>query len=630
MPTSHAAAAVREGDLIRSTLAPVGERETIAAMLVRNAIRFGARPAFSEPRGGGFHEVGWDAFLDDVVALGRFLEASGVAAGDRVLVFSPNRGEMLVAEMAVIAIGAIHVPIFAGYPADQAQALIAHARPVALVLPGAEHLGRACFPATVRTLVTFEPVDAAALAPARAGTAVQHTLYEDAIRQYRVTGADDPDRAEFLESAMRRDPGKPCLMMYTSGTSGRSKGVLLTDDCILSQQRALAAIREITSADRFLSFLPWHHSFGGLFEKYGALYNGATIWLDDSLGKDFERLLRNWRRARPTVYFSVPKVFQQLVAYAQAHPSEAPDIFHPGLRFVFTAAAPLPDSIAGFFASRRIPVVEGWGLTETSPCCTVTEPAEPRSVSGMVGYPLPGVEVRLAPDGEILVRGPNVMLGYFENPEDTARALPGDGWFRTGDLGEFAGAGLRLIGRKDRVFKMLNAEKIVPAGIENRLAGLNPYIRHVVVTGAGRSFLAALIFPDFFRIAEEFGEDQATADRVVKESLRETIVAFNRGHPVKYERIQAFAIVGKELSIEDHELTPSLKVRVRSVLEHSTDYLEAVYEPGPGCDCRFLRRVLRLAPDERLCFAGHDRTLDRCHECGSALFGELTLGEPAP
>jgi hypothetical protein len=115
----------------------------------------------------------------------------------------------------------------------------------------------------------------------------------------------------------------------------------------------------------------------------------------------------------------------------------------------------------------------------------------------------------------------------------------------------------------------------------------------------------------------------------VKDSLRETIIAFNREHPVKYERIQAFAIVSRELTIERRELTPSLKIRVQNVLENSLDYIEAVYEPSAECDCRFLRKVLRIAPDERLCFAGYDRTLDRCHECGSLVFGEMTLGETA-
>jgi acyl-CoA synthetase (AMP-forming)/AMP-acid ligase II len=156
----------------------------------------------------------------------------------------------------------------------------------------------------------------------------------------------------------------------------------------------------------------------------------------------------------------------------------------------------------------------------------------------MVGYPIPGVTLKLADDGEILAQGPNVMPGYFANPEATAQALPGDGWFHTGDLGELIGAGLKLVTRKDRVFKMLNAEKVVPTELENRLAGMNPYVRHVIVVGAGRDFLAALIYPDFFRIEQEFGSDRALADSAVKRSLRETILRFNREHPVKYERFQ--------------------------------------------------------------------------------------------
>lgn len=627
MATSHAAAAIRDADVIRSTLSSLGERETIAAMLVRNARRCGSHPIYSERRQGAVHQVGWDAFLDEVVALGRFLAASGVEPGDRVLVFSPNRGEMLATEMAVMSLGAIYAPIFAGYPADQARVLINHTRPAAIVLSGGDHLSRACFPATVRTLVTFDPIEPAVSARLLDGTSARHVTYAEAIREFAVSGEGNPHRAEFLAAATRRDPDQPFLMMYTSGTSGRSKGVLLTQDSILSQQRALSAIWDVRETDRFLSYLPWHHSFGGIFEKYSALYNGATIWLDDSMGKDFERLLHNWKEVQPTVYFSVPKVFQQLVGHAQTHPDELAEIFHGGLRFVFTAAAPLPATVSRFFASRGIAMLEGWGLTETSPCCTVTDMTEPRTTPGMVGYPIPDVRVRIAPDGEILVQGPNVMKGYFDNPDDTIRALPGDGWFHTGDLGEFAGAGLKLVGRKDRVFKTLNAEKINPTEIENRLAGMSPYIRHVVVTGSGRSFLAALIFPDFFRIAQEFGDDHATADRVVKESLRDTILAFNHEHPVKYERIQAFAVVSRELTIEDYDLTPSLKVRVQNVLESSAGYLEAVYEPSGDCDCRFLRRVLRIAPDERICFAGRDRTLDRCHECGSLLFGETTLGE---
>jgi len=395
-----------------------------------------------------------------------------------------------------------------------------------------------------------------------------------------------------------------------------------------SHQRALAAIWTVTPEDRFLSYLPWHHSFGGIFEKYTALYNGAALHIDDSLGKDLDQLFANWTAVRPTIYFSVPKIYQQLVARVESRPDDERLIFHPGLRFVFTAAAALPAHLAAYFAARRIPVIEGWGLTETSPCCTLTDLVEPRTVQGMVGYPIPGVRVRIAADGEIDVHGPNVMLGYFDEPEATRAALPGDGWFRTGDLGALEGTGLHLISRRDRVFKLANAEKVVPTGIELRLAGMNPYIRHVIVVGSGRDYPAAVVFPDFFRIKEEFGFDRATAERTVKESILGTVLEFNRTHPVRYERIQAIALVSRELTIERNELTPSLKVRVGNVLDGAWEYVDAAYNPNAGCACRFLQKVLRLTPDARPCYAGKDRTLSDCHACGSFIFDDDATARP--
>jgi long-subunit acyl-CoA synthetase (AMP-forming) len=618
---SPARTAVRAGDLVYSMLPLPGSPETMGKLLARNAARFGIRAMFQEKRAGRCHSVSWSEFLLEVAAFARFLDSAGVVAGDRVALYSSNRGEMLVAEFATMALGAIYVPIFPGYPAEQAMALAEHASPTVLIVVDADQLEKVRVPRSVRALVSFEPIPAAAVEGVLEDRQVSYTPFQAVLRGFAV-GNRDPWLAHFLESAAGWDPLAPCLMLYTSGTTGLNKGVLLSHENLLSQQRALSRIRSITPSDRFLSYLPWHHSFGGNFEKYAALYHGALLVLDDSQGKDFELLIRNWKEVRPTVYFSVPKVFQQLVSHAETHPEDAERIFHRELRFVFTAAAPLPANLSAFFAARGIPVQEGWGLTETSPCCTVTDPAEPRAVPGMVGYPIPGVTLKLAPDEEILVQGPNVMCGYFASPEATAAVLPGDGWFHTGDLGQFVGAGLRLVTRKDRVFKMLNAEKVVPTELENRLAGMNPYIRHVIVAGEGRNFLAALIFPDFFRIEQEFGSDRGLADRLVKQSLRATILEFNAGHLVKYERIQAFAIVSRELSVENQELTPSLKIRFRNVLRNTEEYLDAVYQPSQECDCRFLRKVMRLAPDERLCFAGRSRTLDRCHECGNFVFGD--------
>ncbi|MBZ5637152.1 MAG: AMP-binding protein [Acidobacteriia bacterium] len=613
---------VRDGDVIYSTLEPVGPRETVGSMLARNAAAMAERAVFSEKRGGRFVGVTWEDFLHDVVSLGQFLASCGIGRKDRVAVVSRNRGEMLVAEFASMCLGAVYVPIFPGYSAEQTRALIDQSGAVALLLSDRQQLDKVFVPPSVRLIVSFEPIARARVDEAIAGREAEYFTFKAALRRNGTGDQDDLRLKMFLWSAARLDPDAPCLLLYTSGTTGPQKGVLLSHDNILSQQRALSQLWRIGPQDRLLSYLPWHHGFGGIFEKYTALYQGATLALDDGVGEDFDLLLRNWKEIRPTVFFGTPKIYQQLVGHVRLHPEDEGRVFHEELRFLFTSATPLPANLSDFLASKRIPLIEGWGLTETSPCCTLTNVDEPRTVRGMVGYPLPGVRIRLAEDGEILVQGPNVTRGYHGDPEATAKVLPGDGWLRTGDLGGFAGDGLRLVGRKDRVFEMAGGGRIFPTEIENDLAGRNKYVRHVVVAGDGRSFLSALIFPDFFLIEEEFGKDREKAESVVKESLRRTVLEFNRERVVEHERLQAFAVVSKELSIEDNELTPSMKVRVRNVLRNAEEHLEAIYAPTEDSDCRLLQKVMRLAPDPRRCFVDSDKTLDQCHECGSFVFGD--------
>jgi len=613
--------AVAEGRTLHSRLDPDGPRRSVGGLLRDNLARFPHRAALRAKRDGVYADLTWSDLAARAAALARFLGGRGVGPGDRVAVISRNRPEMLVTEFAVMGLGAIYVPLFAGYSGEQTRELLDQAEPAVLFASDAAQLAKIGDGGSARIVVAYEAIPHEAVS----GVAGEFCVF-DKLASRRARGdagpterAGNPDEAVFLERAAAVDPDSPCLMMYTSGTAGRQKGVLLTHENILSQQRALDLVWDLGPGDRFLSFLPWHHSFGGIFEKFAALAAGAPLALDESYGKDFDLLLRNWKAIRPTVYFSVPMIHQQLVTHVRTHPEDEAAIFHPEIRFVFTAAAPLPSNIAAYYAERGIPVVEGWGLTETSPCCTLTDLEEPRSVPGVVGYPIPGVALALADDGEILVRGPNVMRGYFRDEEANARALPGDGWFHTGDLGEFVGEKLKLLSRKDRVFKLLNAEKVVPSVLENRLAGGNRYIEHAIVVGSGRRNLAALIFPNYFLIREEFGEDREAAVRAVKASFAASIRELNAANPVKYEHLAAFAVVDRELSVEGGELTPSMKVRVHDVLERDAAYLEAIYDPSEDCDCSFLSKVMRLAPDPRRCPRGRNLTLDRCHECGSFL-----------
>jgi long-subunit acyl-CoA synthetase (AMP-forming) len=388
-------------------------------------------------------------------------------------------------------------------------------------------------------------------------------------------------------SAVKLDD--PCFMQYTSGTSGDPKGVLLTHRNIMSQQLALSSLWHISTESRFLSHLPWHHSFGGLFERFSALYNGAVLYLDDSLGKDIERLIENMSQVRPTQFFSVPRIHRALVNAAQLNPEVRDILCHPELQFIFTAAAPLPKEIGAYFKTQSIRVMEGWGLTETSPCVTLT-PLDKERVHSYVGEPIPGCEILTNEESEILVRGPNVMAGYFKDPERTSDVMDSYGWFNTGDIGEITDYGLRLIGRRDGQFKLSNGERVSSTLVESALTSPSKWVQHAVALGAGEDFVAALIFPNFTNLeswAKEQGKPYSdkldmAKDEAVQDLISCEITGNMADFASKVMTVRGFAIIPEELSMGRGELTPSMKVIRHRVTAKYREYRDAIYrESGP-------------------------------------------------
>ncbi len=557
---------------------PLGKVEpSIGAMIADRAARWPDRAAFKERRAGGpYVPLPWRTLHDQVRSVGSWLVSAGVAKGDRVAVFSRNSAEMLVWELATMSCGALSVPIFARYGPDQVAYLLAHSG-ARLLLAGDEfQLARALAVPAARNLEAIVQVGPPAASCAGDPRIVP---FQDACTH--------PALLEYEAAVRALQPADPCLVMYTSGTTGMPKGVVLGHGNILSQQRALSLLWKIGPGDAFLSYLPWHHSFGGLFERFTALAQGAALCLDDSDGRDIPRLIANWREILPTHFFSVPKVYQALVTECRLDPQVEAIVFHPGLKFVFTAAAPLPRDCSAYFAGKGIPVLEGWGLTETSPCVTLTAP-EGERIPGVVGTPLPGVEVRITPEREIHVRGPNVMRGYHRDPERTAQAIDVEGWFHTGDLGEVTDLGLRIICRVDGLFKLTNGEKVPSALVESAITASSRYIEQAVVLGAGRDFVGALLFPNVRNLeawARERGREAAPladliADPEVLALFRNEMEERNAAIEPSYLRVRAFVVVPVELTIEAGELTPSMKVVRTRVAERQQDLIEALFDPA--------------------------------------------------
>jgi long-subunit acyl-CoA synthetase (AMP-forming) len=541
---------------------------TIGTMILERADSWPEHALFAYREQGEYHAVSWRQFLKDIAGLSNFLSERGVAKGERAAVFSPNSYAMLVWEAAVTSMGAISVPIYAGYNAANLGYILDRAEPRAIFIDGEERLGRfeAC-PSSlaISTIVTRQPS--------------RHSDFSQCLGGNRIE--------DFTLRANDVAQEDVCFIHFTSGTTGPPKGVMLTHRNIMSQRPAHASNWTIPFGSRFLSYLPWHHSYGGLFERFTALYHGAVIYLEDSLGKDIDRLILNWGLVKPTHFFSVPKIFRALVTEAKLNPEIKQILFHPGLEFVYTAGAPLPKDVGAYISAQNVPILEGWGLTETSPTVTMTSLGQKR-IHSYVGDPIPGCEILITEENEILVKGPNVMRGYYRDPEKTALAIDTSGWFHTGDLGDLTDYGLKLMYRVDGVFKLANGEKVSSIHIENELTAASHWISQAVIVGASEDFVAALVFPNFRHLqdwAAKNGRElpagqELSRDSEIQSLFAREIAGGNRELDPHYLRVKKFVIIPEALTVENGCLTPSLKVIYNQVTKKYKEWVEAIFRPA--------------------------------------------------
>lgn len=560
--------------VLRSDIDPAPMLPNIAQLLERNVKQFGDRVAYAELLNGVFEGITWKAMYENILNIAWNLQHRyGFRKGDKMVIYSPNRREMLELSLAVMATGGVSVPIFAYFHTQTAMLLINHSDARFIAVAGQIQLSRLNDDADLQGIFIFDEE--------AHGTLKNCYFFNELLKprgdaSYRL----DVDAAS----------DEVCLNMYTSGTMGIPKGVQLMHRNILSQQAALTKLWKLDSNDRFLSYLPWHHSFGGIFELFSALYNGATYHLESSYGKDPKVIFENWKKVRPTVFFSVPKVYQAMLDEATKDSESNEIFFHSGLKFVFTAAAPLPKKLSDEFEKNNIPVIEGWGLTETSPCCTLTDPSLKRE-TGVIGKPIPGVEIRLAEDGEIQVKGPNVMKCYYNNEPANRGIFTDDGWFCTGDIGSITPSGVKLITRKDRIFKLTNGEKVIPSELEQLIQTKCHYVSYAVIVGGGEEFPVALIFPDKRKLDhpdyELSPEEGCFCPRNLSElnkCLTGCLHDVNCGLNQKFSKVKYAMIIDDELSIEKSTLTPSMKISPTRVMDAYKAHIRNLYGDSKPID----------------------------------------------
>jgi long-chain acyl-CoA synthetase len=550
------------------------------------------------------------------------LRGLGVEKGDRVAILSENRPEWAFADLATLCAGAVDAPVYATLTPPQVQYILADSEAkVAFVSSAAQAAKVAEVRAKLPSLVHVVSFDE----PAPPGT----MPLEELRARGREALAKDPDAVVRRAGEVTRDD--LATLIYTSGTTGDPKGVMLTHGNLV--HNIVAAAKVFPAVDHewtCLSFLPLCHSFERTAGHNFMLYRGVTIAYAESV----EKVPENMAEVRPHIMCSVPRLYEKM--YARVNEKVASDpplrqrIFawavgvgrqvfahtvantEPGpflkarfaladrlvfskikartggrLRLFISGGAPLAREIAEFFGAAGMLVCEGYGLSETSPVITCNRPGAVRP--GTVGLPLEHVEVKIAPDGEILTRGPHVMKGYFKRPEATAEAIETDGFFHTGDIGFLDKDGFLVItDRKKDIIVTSGGKNIAPQPIENRLK-TNKFFTEVVMIGNKRNFASALVVPNF-EVLEAWARSRGLAGVDREELVRrpevtahyQALVDEMTSDLAQFEKIKKVALLAREFSQERGEITPTLKVKRRVVEERYKAAIDAMYGAGPA------------------------------------------------
>ncbi|MBU1670875.1 MAG: long-chain fatty acid--CoA ligase [Actinobacteria bacterium] len=595
---------------------------TIGGMFFNRVEKYGDRVMMKHKGPGVWTDISWNEFGEKVRQLGLAMIVSGVQPGDRVAIFSPNCPEWQMADMAIQSIGAVNVPLYATITAKQAEYILEDSGSKMVFVGSEDHMNRVLevrdnLPALEKIVTICE-------------TSSDHpaVMSFEELRMFGATGATDDEFGDRLEAVK---PDDLCSIVYTSGTTGNPKGVMLTHRNFMSNVRAASSLVEVDDSDICLSFLPLSHVLERMSGYYTAVYNGVSIahaQCIDTLAEDIAEIKPHWMVSVPRLYEKVyagvqanvaaePPVKQKIFNWAVGIGRQASQLkvdrrpFPLGLkikyaiasklvfskiseklggrlRFFFSGGAPLAREIAEFFSALGVTILEGFGLTETSPVLTVNRPDAMRF--GSVGTPLPGVQVRIAPDGEILARGPNIMRGYWNRPADSSEALA-DGWFHTGDIGHIDPEGFLFItDRKKDLIVTAGGKNVAPQNVENALK-LDSYIEQAAVIGDRRRFISALIVPAFEVLEAWAGENGIdTADRAklvadprvvrfMQQRVDEAQADFDR-----HERVMRFVLLGEEMTEESGLLTPTLKVKRKEVASRFAEQIESMYaeEPEPA------------------------------------------------
>jgi long-chain acyl-CoA synthetase len=576
---------------------PTAAVTTIGALWKRAADAGRTRPAFLVERDGTWSPVGWEEAAERVTALANGFLSLGVEKGDKVAILCRTRLEWSLADYALSTIGAVVIPIYPTSSPSEIAYILRDSETKVLLSEDEEQLAK------TRELESGLPALERVIGIDAAGGDGTLEDVADAGRAWR------PSHPEALANAAAQvGPDDTLTFLYTSGTTGNPKGCLLSHRNYVAMTEAVVAMKALfRDDDTALLFLPLAHNFARLIQ-----FTAAAVGFPLALCPDVRGVSAALTAVRPTLFPSVPRVYEKVHTAVKTAAAESGGVkrrlaewaFAVGertargdsgpllalqariadrlvlskvrarmggrLRFAVSGGAPLAPEIARFFAACGVLILEGYGMTECTTAATLNPPGAPRF--GTVGPALPGIELRIDTDGEILIRGQTVFGGYYRNPEATAEAMT-DGWLRSGDIGTLDDDGyLTITDRKKDIIVTAGGKNVAPQVIENALT-TSPYVSNALVVGDNRPYIVALVTVD----PDEVKGLGAPGSPEVRAAVEQAVAEVN-AELGRVEQIKRFTILERDFSAEEGEITPTLKLKRRVCIDHFSDEIERLYQ----------------------------------------------------
>ncbi len=593
--------------------------------------------AFKPSSDSGYRKIRWGKVRDDVHALASYLADKGVEKGDRIAILSENRYEWAVTDFAIQLLGAINVSIYSTLPPGQCEHILRDSGSTIFFVSTGIQLKKA--------IEVFENCPDLKQVIAFDKPKVESQLQEKYVSLFDKVCAEgfkmqDKHQDTFKKRAASVSSEDVCTLIYTSGTTGPPKGAMLTHRNLVSNVKAVHEAIHIDSSDRCLSFLPLCHAFERTGGYYAAIAGGAEIYYAESV----DTVAKNMLEVEPTIVVSVPRLFEKIFSLVMKNVKEGSlfqrKVFHWAIdvgkrymngkrgftaiqkrvadkfvfdklkqrtggriRFFVSGGSALPEEIGTFFMAAGLNIIEGYGLTETSPVMTCNRYGD--EVMGTVGKVLNGVTVGIqslddnliiaqvsgedyptdltSGSGEILNKGPNTMKGYWKNEEATREMIDEDGWLHTGDVGKFENGRLKITDRIKHMIVNAGGKNVYPGPIEDLLK-TSEWIDQLMVVGENKTYMGALIVPDFEAVekyAKQNGIDVGSRKELLKHDLVQNLFSkeirsFSK-ELASHEKVRDFRIVPEEFTVESGELTPTLKVKRRVIEDKYSHLIDEIY-----------------------------------------------------